>query len=194
MTVYKDTSGIGTGAALDPIAQTNPTAATTLFRSPEVNRPENALLGVGYIGDWGSSNVYNGFDYVVSNASDPYYANTGLRNGDKLIGLVGYEWDGLLNNGLAPTGLVVLSQSPVQPQGSLPPVAPGTSTTIANAVRYTAASGAKVFSTGSIQWVWGLDSDGVTNPRTDPRAKQIAVNVFKDMGAKPQTPSAGIVV
>jgi Domain of unknown function (DUF4347)/Domain of unknown function (DUF4082) len=194
MTVYKDTSGIGTGTALDPIAQTNPAAATTLFRSPEVNRPENALLGVGYIGDWGSNNVYNGLDYVVSNASDPYYANTGLKNGDKLIDLVGYEWDGLLNNGLTPPGLVVLSQSPVQAQGSLPPLPSGTNTTISNAVRYTAASGAKVFSTGSVQWVWGLDSDRVTNPRTDPRAKQIAVNVFKDMGAKPQTPSAGIVV
>ncbi len=196
MTVYKDTSypAIGRGTSIDPIAQTNPTAATTLFRSSEVNRPENALLGVGYIGDWGSNNVYNGADYVVSNAADPYYANTGLNNGDKLTGLVGYEWDGLLNNGLTPTGLVVLSQSPVQPQGQLPLLPSGTNTTRSNAVRYTASSGAKVFSTGSIQWVWGLDSYGVTNPRVDARAQQIAVNVFADMGTKPQTPASGIVV
>jgi len=194
MTVYKDTSGIGTGAALDPIAQTNPAAATTLFRSPEVNRPENALLGVAYTGDLGSAGIYQGFDYVVSNASDPYYANTGLQNGDKLTGLVGYEWDAVLNNGFTPAGLVVLSQSPVQPQGGLPPLPPGTNTTIANAVRYTAASGAKVFSTGSIQWVWGLDSYGVMNPRVDTRAQQIAVNVFLDMGVKPKTPDLGIVV
>jgi Domain of unknown function (DUF4347)/Domain of unknown function (DUF4082) len=196
MTVYKDDSypAIGTGDSIDPIASTNPTAATTLFRSPEVNRPENALLGVGYIGDWGSNNVYSGFDYVVSNASDRYFANTGLKNGDKLRGLVGYEWDGLLNNGLAPAGLVVLSKSPVQPEGLLPPLPAGTNTTISNSVRYTAASGAKVFSIGSIQWVWGLDSFGVTNPRVDSRAKQIAVNVLADMGAKPQTPEAGIVV
>ncbi len=226
MTIYKDTSGIGTGASLDPIAATNPTAATTLFRSPEVNRPENELLGVGYIGDWGAGNLFNGFDYVVSNASDPYYANTGLKNGDRLIGLVGYEWDALLNNGFTPEGLVVLSQSPIQSQGELPPLPP-TNMAISNAVRYTAASGAKVFSTGSIQWVWGLDSDWVvsprveicwlrrmkhwlrrmkknwslgsdgarvTKPRVDSRAQQIAVNVFADMGAKPQTPSAGIVL
>ena len=227
MTIYKDTSGIGAGASLDPIAATNPTAATTLFRSPEVNRPENELLGVGYIGDWGAGNLFNGFDYVVSNASDPYYANTGLKNGDRLIGLVGYEWDALLNNGFTPDGLVVLSQSPIQSQGEMPPLPPGTNMAISNAVRYTAASGAKVFSTGSIQWVWGLDSDWVvsprvescwlrrmkhwlrrmkknwslgsdgariTKPRVDSRAQQIAVNVFADMGAKPQTPSAGIVV
>jgi hypothetical protein len=195
MTIYKDTTGTGKGTALDPVAQTTPAAATTLFRGPEVNRPENALLGVGYIGDSGSESVYNGFDYVVSNAADPYYANTGLKNGDKLRALVGIEWDGLLNNNLTPNGLVVLSQSPVvarDPGEVLIPI--GTDQTISNAVRYTAASGAKVFSTGSIQWIWGLDSDGVTDPRVDPRAQQIAVNVFADMGAKPQTPSTGIVV
>jgi hypothetical protein len=44
--------------------------------------------------------------------------------------------------------------------------------------------------------LWSLSSDSprVTNPRVDARARQIAVNVFADMGAKPQTPSAGIVV
>ncbi|PPJ63631.1 N,N-dimethylformamidase beta subunit family domain-containing protein [Cuspidothrix issatschenkoi] len=226
MTIYKDISGIGTAASIDPIAQTNPLAATTLFRSPEVNQPENALLGVGYVLDHG--NIYRGYDFVVSNAADPYYANTGLKNGDKLRGLVGYEWDALLSNGFTPPGLVVLSQSPVRSNSILPPLPPGTNPNISNAVRYTAASGAKVFSTGSIQWVWGLDSDWVvsplvesvswfrriknwlgrmkklwifglnspqvTNPRVDSRAQQIAVNVFADMGAKPQTPSVGIVL
>ncbi len=186
MTVYKDTSGIGTsGDPLDPIAQTDPSAATTLFRSSQVNRPENALMGVGYLSD--TSSIYGGYDFVVSNASDAYYANTGLKNGDKLRGLVGYEWDGLLNNGFAPPGLVVLSQSPVQANTVLPPLPSGTNPNISNAVRYTAASGAKVFSTGSVQWVWGLDSDNVIDPRVDIRAWQITVNVLKDMGAKPKT-------
>ena len=196
MTIYKDSSGVGSNPSIDPIAQTNPAAATALFRGPEVNRPENSLLGVGYIGDWGAGNMYNGRDFVVSNAADPYYANTGLRNGDRLTGLVGYEWDAVLNNGLTPAGLVVLSQSPV-PSGGLIPLGllpPGTNDTISNAVRYTAPSGAKVFSTGSVQWMWGLDSDRVPNPRVDVRAQQIAVNVFADMGSKPQTPDAGIIV
>jgi hypothetical protein len=228
MTIYKDTSGIGTGQSLDPIVQKNLTAATTLFRSPEVNRPENELLGVGYIGDWGSGNLFNGFDYVVSNAADPYYANTGLKDGERLKGLVGYEWDGLLNNDFTPAGLVVLSESPVKLLGQQPPVPLGCNTEISNAVRYTAKSGAKVFSTGSIQWVWGLDNyritkqqasgdswltrtknlmrsikkilqyrvttPKVTQPRVDVRAQQIAVNVFADMGVKPQTPAAKVVV
>jgi hypothetical protein len=225
ISIYKDVSGIGMGASIDPVAQITPTAATTLFRSPEVNQSENALLGVGYVSDHG--NIYGGYDFIVSNASDPYYANTKLKNGDRLKGLVGYEWDALLNNGLTPPRTVVLSQSPVRANSILPPLPPGTNPNISNAVRYTAASGAKVFATGSIQWVWGLDSTWVTKPRVEgswlrrmknwlrkvknnwlleanspkitkprvnSRAQQIAVNVFADMGAKPQTPSVGIVV
>jgi Domain of unknown function (DUF4347)/Domain of unknown function (DUF4082) len=207
---YKDTSGIGYGAALDPIAQTDPSAATTLFRSPELNRPENALLGVMYTGDiGGTGQFYGGFDYVVSNSSDSYFTNTGLQNGDSLRGLVGYEWDsvvtgfccsqctqgsGIVNNGYTPLNLVVLSESTVAQVGLLPPLPPGTNINISNSIRYTAASGAQVFNTGSIQWMWGLDSYGVTNPRTDTRAQQIATNVLTSMGARPQTPSSGIVV
>jgi hypothetical protein len=184
--------------ALDPVAQNDVSQATTLFRSPELNRPENSLLGVGYIGDNSTSNpATQGFNFVVSNSSDPYYAHTGLRNGDALSGLVGYEWDAVLNNGFTPSGVVVLSASPVVPgstaPGSLPPLPPGTDIYTSNAVRYTAPSGAKVFSTGSIQWAWGLDSYGVTN-REDRRVQQITTNILADMGAKPQTPSGDIIV
>ena len=96
-----------------------------------------------------------------------------------------------------PNGLVILSQS--QFTGSpdnidLEGFPPGTDPNVSNAVRYTAASGAKVFSTGSIQWMWGLDSDRVTNPREDPRAQQIAVNVLADMGAQPLTPGTNIII
>ncbi len=195
MSVYKDTTGIGTGELLDPIAQTDPSAATTLFRSLHINRPENALVGVGYIGDIGCGGVYQGFDYIVSNATDPYYAHTGLQNGDRLNGLVGYEYDAVLNNGFTPANLVILSRSPVPSSGlvQLGLLPPDTNDTISNAVRYTAASGAKVFSTGSIQWLWGLDSDLATDPRVDPRVQQIAVNVFADMGAIPTTPDRHLV-
>jgi hypothetical protein len=181
---------------LDPVAQADVSQATTLFRSAELNKPENSLMGVMYVGDYGSSGnaLYKGADFVVTNASDPYYANTGLQNGDVLKGLVGYEWDAVVNNGFTPDGIVILSSSFVQQTGGLPPLPAGTNPNISNAIRYTAASGAKVFSAGSIQWMWGLDSDGVTNPRVDIRAQQIATNIFADMGAKPQTPSAGIIV
>ncbi len=172
---------------LDPVAQADNTQATNQFRSTQVNRPENALLGVMYTGL--TSNTSGGYNFVVSNASDPYYAGTGLVNGDSIPGLVGYEWDAVVNNGATPAGLVILSQSPVIPDGGTASfLPPGTNTNVSNAVRYTAASGAKVFSTGSIQWVWGLDSDLAPNPRRSPLVQKIATNVLADLGAQPRTP------
>ena len=173
----------------------DPIAPTYRFRDAPNNRPENALLGVMYIGD---TNDLSGFDFVVSNATDPYYANTGLNNGDKLIGLVGYEWDAIVNNGFTPSGIVTLGSSVVTPSGGIAPGIPVTATQISNAVRYTAPSGAKVFSTGSIQWVWGLDDDhGLAYsvaPRVDTRAQQIFVNILGGMGVRPTTPKPGLVI
>ncbi len=178
------------------------TPATNKFRL--INRPENALLGVMYTGDKSdglydtttnlNSPVYNGFDFIVSNSNDPYYANTGLTNGSKLTKLVGFEWDSIVPNGKAPSGLVILSQSSVVPISPDPDLPPATNTSVSNAVRYTASSGAKVFATGSIHWMFGLDNGGNGTNLVDPKAKQIAVNVFADMGAKPQTPDANIIV
>ena len=169
---------------------------TDNFRSSLNNRPESALLGVMYIGD--KDDVYAGFDFVVKNSSDPYYANTGLKDGDTLSKLVGFEWDAL-NTNASPAGLVVLAESQfptsqTQDDSDLNGFPSTANPRSSNAVRYTAASGAKVFSTGSIQWVWGLDSDGVTSPREDIRAKQIAVNVLASMGAKPLNPDPNVII
>ncbi|PSM49551.1 Ig domain-containing protein group 1 domain-containing protein [Chroococcidiopsis sp. CCALA 051] len=182
---------------------TDPVAPTNKFRSQQNNRPENALIGVMYTGDNGglywtydyNNPYYGGYDFVVTNSSDPYYANTNLNNGDTLSGLVGYEWDAAINNGAAPSNLVVLSESAVNPNGSFDSdLPPGTNINISNAARYTAASGAKVFATGSVHWMFGLDTDGARVNREDIRAKQIAVNVLADLGAKPQSPDVNIIV
>lgn len=187
--------------SLDPIAQQQgSSAATNKFRSFQNQRPENALLGVMYGSDL---DLYGGFNFVVTNSGDPYYANTGLQNGDQLSLLVGYEWDFVVNNGSQPPGLVILSQSPVQPSSLLPTfdeplgekaLPPDQDFTKAHSARYTASSGAKVFASGTIQWAWGLDSDGVSPAREDIRVKQITVNILADMGAKPQTPAPNVIV
>jgi len=188
--------------SLDSVAQQQgPSAATNKFRSFQNQRPENALLGVMYGSD--TTNLYGGFNFVVTNSSDPYYANTGLQNGDQLNLLMGYEWDFIVNNGSTPPGLVTLSESVVTPASVLPNFdePPGEETlppnhdfTKAHTTRYTASSGAKVFACGTNQWAWGLDSDGVSPAREDIRAKQITVNVLADMGAKPLTPNANLIV
>ena len=173
----------------------DPVAPTYRFRDAPNNRPENALLGVMYIGDHGA--LYGGFDFVVANATDPYYAFTGLNNGDKLLSLVGYEWDAIVSNGFTPSGIVTLGSSVVTPTEIAAGI-PSTPTQISNVVRYTAPSGAKVFSTGSIQWVWALDGDRgfdfILPTRVDARAQQMFVNILRDMGVRPTTPNAGLVI
>lgn len=57
-----------------------------------------------------------------------------------------------------------------------------------------APSGALVFSAGTIQWSWGLDShhDGAATP-VDPRMQQATVNLLADMGAQPNTLQPGLI-
>ncbi|BAY18544.1 Ig domain protein group 1 domain protein [Anabaenopsis circularis NIES-21] len=188
--------------ALDSVAQQQGiSAATNKFRSFQNQQPENALLGVMYGSD--TPNLYGGSNFVVTNSNDPYYANTGLQNGQQLSLLVGYEWDFVVNNGSTPPGLVILSESPVSPAALLPnfdepPGEPGLpanqDNTKSHSARYTAASGAKVFASGTIQWAWGLDSEDVTPARADSRVKQMTVNILADMAARPQRPDANIIV
>jgi hypothetical protein len=59
---------------------------------------------------------------------------------------------------------------------------------------YRAPSGALVFSAGTVQWSWGLDShhDNGSAP-ADPRMQQATINVLADMGSQPQTLLPGLV-
>jgi hypothetical protein len=81
-------------------------------------------------------------DLVVSDAANWVYAGTGLQNGDHLPGLVGYEIDRMFGN--APSGTARIAHS-------------SAGSDFSDMTVYTAASGATVFATGSMQWSWGLD-------------------------------------
>jgi hypothetical protein len=109
---------------------------------------------------------------------------------------VGYESDEDLDNGFRPAGLVDLSTTVgavpqyLQDFGNV--VQPGTTTH--HVTLYKAASGALVFSAGTIQWAWGLDQthDGAGAP-ADPRMQQATINLLADMGAQPLTLMSGMV-
>ncbi|MET4901647.1 DUF4082 domain-containing protein [Paenarthrobacter sp. CC6] len=108
---------------------------------------------------------------------------------------VGYESDEDLDNGFRPPGLIRLSTTvgevPQYLQDFGNTVLPGTTTH--HVTLYRAASGALVFSAGSVQWTWGLDEvhDGEGAP-ADPRMRQAQVNLLADMGAQPATRAAGL--
>ena len=178
-----DPSGIPTGTWRDPNG---------------ANAPENGLTGMMYVGD--NDNTY--FPLVVSavEGSDRIYRYTPLASqqagGSMRVGtsIIGWEWDARVANGQEPAGVKTLATSPVtgelvqnnganyNPSGSIG----------VNMVKYTAASGALVFSTGTNNWNRGLALSAFGVGQPDQSIQQITTNVLADMGATPQTPAPGV--
>lgn len=164
---YKD-------AAPDP--EPDPALKTIRFRSLTPPRPECGLLGVMYyrIREHQSGPV----DYTVTEAanSDPWFAGTGFRPGDKVLDVVGNEWDSRpeppVPGECVKPGLRVLFHYEGFPQN-------------ADAVRYTSPSGARVFAGGAQQLSWSLDTFntgrfGRTLP-PDTRLQQFMRNALADL-------------
>ena len=179
-----DPSGIPTGTWRDPAG---------------INQPENGLSGVMYVGD----RDYVGFPLVVNAAqgADRVWRSTGLERqaagSSTTIGsnLVGWEWDARVANGAEPAGTTTLAESPVA--GNLiqnfgQNVTPGS--TVSNMVRYRAASGATVVSTGTSWWNRGLARNPSNEGEPDRRIQQATTNILTDMGARPATPSRNMRV
>ena len=144
---------------------------TARFKSPPVSMPEDALMGVGFVLEY-----VNG-DMVVSNASHWVFQNTGLTNGSRLIGLLGFEVDGTLGHQPVTTEILCTSVATEIPNSRNPTI----ESAISHMVMYTWPSGAQVFATGSLQWSWGLDDYNVPelrSSRVNTSAIQIAKNVL----------------
>lgn len=145
---YKDYATDTTPPGPDPAWGVNNSIVTTNWRDPVVNRPENSMIGIMYEDQLSTAAAA----YIVQNASNWVYANTGFTNGSSVPGIVGYEYDRVFDNGLTPAGLTVLSNSPVHGQEA--------GDSHSNSSIYTAPSGARVFAAGTIEWSWGLDNFG----------------------------------
>ncbi|HYM25874.1 MAG TPA: N,N-dimethylformamidase beta subunit family domain-containing protein, partial [Vicinamibacterales bacterium] len=154
----------------------NDRRVTGRWRERPTSRPEDRLVGVMYVAD-----PVDG-DIVVDAAAHWAFAGTGVRKGDHLVGLLGYEVDALSAD--PPAGIQRLAHSPY--------TVPGTSRTkYSDATIYTAPSGALVFATGSMQWSWGLDGYNapVWHPdRTSTVAQQVTRNVLSKMLASRGVP------
>jgi hypothetical protein len=154
-------------ARRDPLFETERSQVTDQWRSASVDRPEEQLIGVMYAGD-----PVDG-DIVVSNASHWVFDGTGLANGARLRGLLGYEVDAVQGRG--PQGVEILAASPwtalndPQKQG------------VAHMTLHEAGSGALVFAAGSMQWAWGLDDfnvPGLRSSRSSSAAQQVTRNLI----------------
>ena len=193
MVTYKTTESGGPDPSGHP---------TGTWRDPQgVNNPENALLGVMYIGD--NDKMYFPLRLSSEYTSDRLYRHTGLQNmpADSYIEvgnqIIGWEWDSIVDNGLAPEGLQIITNTPVygfmlRDAGRFTNGDVGGGSAIA--ARYIAPSGAIVFASGSIQWSWGLGAHGLEVVPPDPYISQMTYNIFADMGVQPTTPSDNIIL
>ncbi len=160
-------------AGVDPYSSSDDPAVrrmtTVKFRSHPVDRPEDALIGVMYESDPVQA------DIVVSDAASWVFDGTGLKNGDILHDLLGYEVDKI--SGHAPANLQRIAHSPYDFHGN---------TRYSDMAVYTAQSGSTVIATGSMQWSWGLmdpQIDGKTYE--NPAVKRATHNILQRFGGHP---------
>ena len=163
----------------------DPALKTTMFRDLEPPRYECELLGIqsqGVTLDWPPS------DYAVvgDSLSDSWMKGTGFRPGNALRGIVSVESDTIPGNQTAADScghrLTVFFHHETGSDKS------GN----ADAVRYTASSGARVFASGSHTFAWGLD-DFAGNPDethglADARLQRFARNALDDL-TRPAPPT-----
>ncbi|ROQ03697.1 Ig-like domain-containing protein [Rathayibacter sp. PhB93] len=187
-------------------AKTDPSPESTgTWRDPRFasvanggGRPENSLAGTLYMVN------YSDLPVTVSAAEGKLrlWRNTsltGLAAGSSAAlapHTIGYESNEDVDNGARPPGLIRLSTT----TGAVPEYLQDFGTTVAagttrhNLTLYKAASGALVFSAGSVQWTWGLDQQHDGNgAAADVRMQQAQVNLFADMGVQPTTLMSGLV-
>jgi hypothetical protein len=131
--------------------ETHPALETTLFRALVPPRHECALMGIQHAG--GTLQWTTDGDYTVTAAAqqDPWLQRAGFAAGDVVHGVVSREVDTIPGNQSAESScgnkLTVLFHRELgtAEEGD------------ADAVRFTARSGAEIFSSGSHQFVWGLE-------------------------------------
>lgn len=191
---YKETWG---NAKIDPAAnEWTGTWRDPRFAAPSTGagRPENGLTGTMYMSNFSDLAI----QVSAAEGKNRLWRNTSVANlsagahATLAPHTIGYESNEDLDNGFRPEGLIRLSTT----TGAVPQylqdfgntVAPGNTTH--HLTLYRAASGALVFSAGTIQWTWGLDSvhdSAYGSQAADPRMQQAQVNLLADMGAQPTT-------
>jgi N,N-dimethylformamidase beta subunit-like protein len=175
--------GYKEAAAQDPDAVNSSTnyLITTEWRAPHGSypaTPEDALIGQMYI----EFEPVSG-SILIGDTSNWVFDNSGLQSGSTLPGLLGYEVD-QVDQG-SPSGTITLTNSPFQEDG----------THYGDISLYQASSGAWVFSTGSMDWTYGLSAVSPYSPSpslVNSAAEQITVNVLNQFvsGSATSTPSA----
>ena len=169
----------------------DPALKTAMFRQLVPPRDECALLGIQF---QASRLNFPPSDYTVQAGAigDAWFAGTGFKAGDVVKGIVSVETDTIPG-----------TQTPESSCGHTLTVffhldRGGDQAGNADAVRYTAPSGARVFASGSLTFAWGL-GDYPPNPDethglVDPRLQRFMENALGDLSAPAAPPPPPPVV
>ncbi len=147
-----------------PDPEPDPALKTEMFRQLTPPRPECRLLGVEGIVEPGNQSI--GIKDLAANQAalgNAWFTRTGFTASTVLPELVGYEWD-LITPGCATPPLTDLFHVSGTPSY--------------DGVRYTAPSGARVFSAGTLRFSWGLDD---TTGHGSPPLQQFMRNALDDL-------------
>lgn len=171
---------VGYKSLADPVA--DPAQKTAMFRELTPQRRECDLEGIQHQGglvNWPES------DYAVDPGAlaDPWFAGTGFDAASRVVDAVSTESDSIPWNEAPPWScghtLTILFRHD----------AGGDTLGNAFATRYVAASGARVFAAGSLQFVWALDDfhrqvRPIATP-VDPRVQQFVRNMLDGLTRPP---------
>ena len=173
-------------------------------------RPENELIGnIFTVNGWRNTDSVK---VPYEDSRMRFWRNTSVASvkpEEKVIfapGTLGFEWHEDLDNGFRPKGTIRLSTSTYDIRDNKllkpGPNYGGQTTDYGNGIAthhltlYRAPSGAYVFSSGSIQWPWALDTDADKVSQAtfaeDQRIKQATINLFADMGIQPGNLESGL--
>jgi N,N-dimethylformamidase beta subunit-like protein len=165
---------------LTRVGQYGPIEALNVADFPEVgglrkNGPDESLL----VGARTNYPLTGGADWICTQEKHWLFQGTGMKDGDAIPGLVGWEWHG---HPAAIPGLEVVAEGNVRPRGRNNARGHYTATI------YPGPKGNFVFNGATIWWSTGLSSPpgyllprfGRTRPRgPDPRVQRITANLLE---------------
>lgn len=173
-------------SAEDPLnGHGNPLDVTgNTFANPPTNWSEIPLVGEIYAG---FLNGANHTPFVVSDASSWVMKGTGLSNGQKLGGVIASDIDHLDLLGGSSRQSEVIGHSPVALKLAYTNQGEWNGVTYSDFVYHVnAASHAGVIDTGTVNWIWAMDSCVARHPRCpDNEIQAITGNILRVFGQGP---------
>jgi len=161
-------------ATLDPIRTRDPRNTTAKFRDEPAADPEISLVGQPY-----DCFPASPAPYTVADPTFFLFKGTGARKGSSYSGLIGIEVDRVRAGDLTPRPLQVVAKSRTK-CGSEP--------TWSTSVYYTVESGAGVFSTGTMLWVYATRGPTASRGIDEAAARfarRVTDNLLREMSQGP---------